>query len=142
LDPEVDLREVASATARFSEADLANLINEAALLAGRDHAHQISQYHFQDAFEKVVAGPERKSRRLSEAEKRRGAYHEVGHALIPAFTKHGDRVSKISIVPRGWPALGYTWQLSAEQQFLVTRAARRPCRPEAGFLGNHYGSRK
>jgi cell division protease FtsH len=122
LAPEVDLREIASATAGFSGADLANLINEAALLAGRNHAHEISQHHFQDAFEKVVAGPERKSRRLAEAQKRRVAYHEVGHALIAAFTEHGDRVTKISIVPRGRAALGYTLQLPTEQQFLMTRA--------------------
>jgi cell division protease FtsH len=107
LAPEVDLREIANATAGFSGADLANLINEAALLAGRGHAHEISQHHFQDAFEKVVAGPERKSRRLGEAQKRRVAYHEVGHALTAAFTEHGDQVSKISIVPRGRAALGY-----------------------------------
>jgi cell division protease FtsH len=122
LAQEVDLREIATATAGFSGADLANLINEAALLAGRDHAHKIAQHHFQDAFEKVVAGPERKSRRLGEAEKRRVAYHEAGHALIAAFTEHGDRVNKISVVPRGRAALGYTLQLPTEQQFLMTRA--------------------
>jgi len=122
LAPEVDLREVANATAGFSGADLANLINEAALLAGRGHAHEISQHHFQDAFEKVVAGPERKSRRLGETQKRRVACHEVGHALTAAFTEHGDHVSKISIVPRGRAALGYTLQLPTEQQFLMTRA--------------------
>jgi cell division protease FtsH len=122
LAPEVDLREIASATAGFSGADLANLINEAALLAGRSRAHEISQHHFQDAFEKVVAGPERKSRRLGKAQKRRVAYHEVGHALIAAFTEHGDRVTKISVVPRGRAALGYTLQLPTEEQFLMTRA--------------------
>lgn len=82
----------------------------------------LSAASLQDAFEKVVAGPERKSRRLGEEEKRRVAYHEVGHALIAAFTEHGDHVSKISIVPRGRSALGYTLQLPTEQQFLMTRA--------------------
>ena len=122
LAAEVNLREIAQATAGFSGADLANLINEAALLAGRDHAVEITQRHFQEAFEKVVAGPERKSRRLGETEKRRVSYHEVGHALVAAFTERGDRVSKISIVPRGRAALGYTLQLPTEQQFLMTRS--------------------
>jgi cell division protease FtsH len=75
----------------------------------------------EEAFEKVVAGPERKSRRLGENEKKRVAYHEVGHALVAAFTSHNERVGKISIVPRGKAALGYTMQLPTEQQFLMTR---------------------
>jgi cell division protease FtsH len=122
LDAGLNLREIAGATAGFSGADLANLINEAALLAGREHALKITQHHFREAFEKVVAGPERKSRRLGESEKRRVSYHEVGHALVAAFTAHSDRVSKISIVPRGRAALGYTLQLPTEQQFLMTRS--------------------
>jgi cell division protease FtsH len=122
LDAGLNLREIAGATAGFSGADLANLINEAALLAGREHALKITQRHFREAFEKVVAGPERKSRRLGESEKRRVSYHEVGHALVAAFTVHSDRVSKISIVPRGRAALGYTLQLPTEQQFLMTRS--------------------
>src|SRR5581483_1171195 len=72
--------------------------------------------------EKVVAGPERKSRRLTEETKRRVAFHEVGHALVAAYSKHADPVHKISIIPRGRAALGYTMQLPAEEQFLFTRS--------------------
>ncbi len=121
LEPSADLRETARLTAGFSGADLANLMNEAALLAAREGSTRIQGKHLEDAFEKVVAGPERKSRRLGESEKRRVAYHEVGHALVAAFTSHGDRVGKISIVPRGKAALGFTMQLPTEQQFLMTR---------------------
>ncbi len=121
LDPSTDLREIARLTAGFSGADLANLMNEAALLAAREGATHIQRKQLEDAFEKVVAGPERKSRRLGEIEKRRVAYHEVGHALVSAFTSHSDRVGKISIVPRGKAALGFTMQLPTEQQFLMTR---------------------
>ncbi len=101
LAPDVDLRKVARATPGFSGADLANAMNEAALLAARRRSTTISQRDIEDAVEKVVAGPERKSRRLVENEKRRVAYHEVGHALVAAFCEHADPVRKISIVPRG-----------------------------------------
>jgi cell division protease FtsH len=121
LATDVDLRRIAAATAGLSGADLANLLNEAALLAARRHAKEITQRDLEDAIEKVVAGPERKSRRLNEEEKRRVAYHEVGHALIAAYTPHADPVHKISIVPRGRGALGYTMQLPSEDQFLMTR---------------------
>ena len=112
---------IAAATAGFSGADLANVLNEAALLTARRQAVQITQKDLEDAIEKVIAGPERKSRRLSDSEKRRVAYHEVGHALIAAHTPHADQVHKISIVPRGRTALGYTLQLPTEDQFLLTR---------------------
>jgi cell division protease FtsH len=118
----VDLRRIAAATAGLSGADLANLLNEAALLAARRQANEITQRDLEDAIEKVVAGPERKSRRLGEAEKRRVAYHEVGHALVAAYSLHADPVHKISIVPRGRGALGYTMQLPSEDQFLMTRS--------------------
>jgi cell division protease FtsH len=121
LNPGVNLHQIAEVTAGFSGADLANLINEAALLAARTGATNIQQSHLEEAFEKVVAGPERKSRRLGETEKRRVAYHEVGHALVAAFTGGTDRVGKISIVPRGKAALGFTMQLPTEQQYLMTR---------------------
>ncbi|HZR17558.1 MAG TPA: ATP-dependent zinc metalloprotease FtsH [Verrucomicrobiae bacterium] len=122
LAKEVDLRRIAQATPGFSGADLANAINEAALLAARRHASEIAQKDLEDAVEKVVAGPERKSRRLREEEKRRVAYHETGHALVAAFSPGADPVHKISVIPRGRAALGYTLQLPADDQFLMTRS--------------------
>ncbi|HEY9173066.1 MAG TPA: ATP-dependent zinc metalloprotease FtsH, partial [Verrucomicrobiae bacterium] len=117
-----DLRRIAAATAGFSGADLANVLNEAALLAARRKAKEITQRDLEEAIEKVVAGPERRSRRLNADEKRRVAYHEVGHALVAAHSAHADPVHKISIVPRGRAALGYTMQLPNEDQFLLTRS--------------------
>ena len=122
LDADVDLRQVAQATPGFSGADLANAMNEAALLAARRRSATIAQHDIEDAVEKVVAGPERKSRRLVEKEKRRVAYHEVGHALVAAYCEHADPVHKISIVPRGRAALGYTLQLPTGDQFLLSRS--------------------
>ncbi|MBV8814615.1 MAG: ATP-dependent zinc metalloprotease FtsH [Verrucomicrobia bacterium] len=121
LSTDVDLRRIAAATAGLSGADLANILNEAALLAARRHGRNITQKDLEDAIEKVVAGPERRSRRLNEEEKRRVAYHEVGHALMAAYNPDTDPVHKISIVPRGRTALGYTMQLPSEDQFLLTR---------------------
>jgi len=122
LEREVNLRRIAQATPGFSGADLANALNEAALLAARRHAKEIGQKDLEDAVEKVVAGPERKSRRLREEEKRRVAYHEVGHALVAAYSKGADPVHKISIIPRGRAALGYTMQLPTDDRFLMTRS--------------------
>jgi cell division protease FtsH len=122
LERDVDLRRIGQATPGFSGADLANAVNEAALLAARRHARMISQKDLEDAVEKVVAGPERKSRRLREEEKRRVAYHEVGHALVAAYSKGADPVHKISIIPRGRAALGYTMQLPTDDRFLMTRS--------------------
>ncbi|HTL18373.1 MAG TPA: ATP-dependent zinc metalloprotease FtsH, partial [Patescibacteria group bacterium] len=122
LANDVDLRRIAQATPGFSGADLANALNEAALLAARRHASVISQKDLEDAVEKVVAGPERKSRRLREEEKRRVAYHETGHALVAAFSPGADPVHKISVIPRGRAALGYTLQLPVDDQFLMTRS--------------------
>lgn len=121
LAAEVDLHRLAAGTVGFSGADLANVLNEAALLAGRREEKEISQPELEEAVEKVVAGPERKSRHLSESDKRRVAYHEVGHALVAAYLEHSDPVQKISIIPRGRAALGYTLQLPLEDQFLLTR---------------------
>ena len=121
LAREVDLRRIAQATPGFSGADLANALNEAALLAARRHANEIAQKDLEDAVEKVVAGPERKSRRLREEEKRRVAYHEAGHALAAAYCPGADPVHKISVIPRGRAALGYTLQLPTDDQFLMTR---------------------
>ncbi len=121
LASDVDLRRIAAATAGFSGADLANVLNEAALLAARHQATEIAQKDLEDAIEKVIAGPERKSRRLNEEEKRRVAYHEAGHALVAAHSSQADPVHKISIVPRGRSALGYTMQVPTEDQFLITQ---------------------
>src|SRR5258707_677075 len=101
LAADADLRRIAAGTAGFSGADLANALNAAALLAARRPAKEIAQRDLEEAIEKVVAGPERKSRRLNEEEKRRVAYHEVGHALVAAYSAHADPVHKIRIVPRG-----------------------------------------
>ena len=122
LAPEVDLRQIAQETPGFSGADLANVINEAALLAARHNGSNIGQKDLEEAVEKVVAGPERKSRRLSKEDKRRVAYHEVGHALVAAYSKHADEVRKISIVPRGHAALGYTLQLPEGDQYMMSHA--------------------
>ena len=97
-------------------------MNEAALLAVRKNKRAIAQEDIEEAVEKVIAGPERSSRRLTAEEKRRVAYHEVGHALVAAYSEHADPVHKISIVPRGRAALGYTIQLPTEEQFLQTMA--------------------
>jgi cell division protease FtsH len=122
LSADVNLRNIAKGTPGFSGADLANALNEAALLAARRNAKEIAQRDLEEAVEKVVAGPERKSRRLNDDEKRRVAYHEVGHALVAAHSEHADPVHKISVIPRGRAALGYTLQLPATEQFLATQA--------------------
>ena len=122
LDSEVDLLQVARITPGFTGADLANALNEAALLAARKEKGSIDQKTIVEAVEKVVAGPERKSRRLSDEERERVAYHEVGHALVALNSPHAEPVHKISIVPRGRGALGYTLQMPTEDKFLSTRA--------------------
>ena len=120
LATEVDLQRIAQETPGFSGADLANVLNEAALLAARHLAATISQSDLQEAVEKVVAGPERRSRRLADQEKRRVAYHESGHALVAAYCKHADVLHKISIVPHGRAALGYTLQLPEQDRYLLS----------------------
>jgi len=125
LAPDVDLARVARATPGFSGADLANALNEAALLAARRGHDRITAADVEDAVEKVVAGPERKSRRLDDSEKRRIAVHEVGHALVAVHSRHADPVQKISIVPRGRAALGYTLQLPTGDRHLLTEPALR-----------------
>jgi len=122
LAADIDLNAAARATPGFSGADLANAMNEAALLAARKGAAEISQASLEEAIEKVVAGPERRSRRLSESEKRRVTYHEVGHAIVAAHCKNADPVHKISIVPRGRAALGYTLQLPTGDRNLLSRS--------------------
>lgn len=119
LGPDVDLKAIATRTPGFAGADLANLVNEAALLAARAHRETISQADFTEAIERVVAGLEKKSRVLSDKEKKIVAYHEVGHAIVGALMPGGSKVAKISIVPRGMAALGYTLQLPTEDRFLM-----------------------
>lgn len=121
LAQDVNLRKIAQSTPGFSGADLANALNEAALLAARHHAMIINEKDLEEAVEKVVAGPERKSRRLNQEQKCRVAFHEAGHALVSAYSPHADPVHKISIIPRGGAALGYTLQLPADDQFLLSK---------------------
>ncbi|PSN15667.1 cell division protein FtsH [filamentous cyanobacterium CCT1] len=118
----VDLRQTATRTPGFAGADLANLVNEAALLAARRNSAVVEQEDFAEAIERVVAGLEKKSRVLNEKEKKIVAYHEVGHALVGAMMPGTDEVEKISIVPRGMAALGYTLQLPTEDRFLRDEA--------------------
>jgi cell division protease FtsH len=133
LAPDADLAAVARTTPGFSGADLANALNEAALLAARRGLARIGPRELEDAVEKVVAGPERKSRRLDAIEKRRVAVHESGHALVAMHGDHADPVHKVSIVPRGRAALGYTLQLPTGDRHLLTAAALRE--RLAGLLG-------
>ncbi|MGA1623357.1 MAG: ATP-dependent zinc metalloprotease FtsH [Synechocystis sp.] len=119
LAPEVDLGKLAARTPGFAGADLANLINEAALLAARQNHATVTPGDFAEAIERVLTGLEKKSRVLSELEKKTVAYHEVGHALIGALMPGAGVVEKISIVPRGVGALGYTLQLPEEDRFLM-----------------------
>jgi cell division protease FtsH len=121
LAKETDLQELAERTPGFSGADLANLINEAAILAARKNEKTISQQHLLDSIEKVLLGPERKSHILSKEEKEIAAYHEAGHALVTASLKHTDPVHKVSIVSRGRVA-GYTLKLPAKDKHLRSRS--------------------
>ncbi|MEB3247262.1 MAG: ATP-dependent zinc metalloprotease FtsH [Synechococcus sp.] len=117
----VDLDSVAQATSGFAGADLANLVNEAALLAARNQRTRVEQQDLSEAIERVVAGLEKKSRVLQPDEKKVVAYHEVGHAIVGHLMPGGSKVAKISIVPRGMSALGYTLQLPTEERFLNSK---------------------
>jgi cell division protease FtsH len=121
LSPETDLTVVARITSGFSGADLANIVNEAALLAVRSGRQLVAQKDFDEAIEKTVAGLQKKTRVLKPEERRLTAYHEAGHALVAAFTSNADPVQKISIIPRGF-ALGYTLQMPVEDRYTVTRS--------------------
>jgi len=125
LGEDVDLHAIATRTPGFAGADLANLVNEAALLAARKRQDTIAQADFAEAIERVVAGLEKKSRVLSDVEKKIVAYHEVGHALVGALMPGSGKVAKISIVPRGMSALGYTLQLPTEDRFLMNEVELR-----------------
>jgi cell division protease FtsH len=120
LDDGVDLDRMAAQTPGFVGADIANLCNEAALLGSRRNHTRVQMADFQDAFERVIGGLERKGRVLNERERRTVAYHESGHALVGYFTPGADPVTKVSIVPRGRAALGYTLQAPLEDRFLMS----------------------
>lgn len=120
LSDDIDLRVLASQTPGFAGADLANLCNEAALLAARREKKSVEMVDFQDSIEKVIAGLERKNKLISPDERKVVAYHEAGHAVVGWFLEHTDPVLKVSIVPRGLAALGYTLQTPLEERFLMT----------------------
>ena len=122
LAKEVSFEELAKLTPGFTGADLANLMNEAALLAARRNKKEITQREIEEAMERVIAGPERKSRVINEKERKTIAYHEAGHALIGHKLDNADPVHKITIIPRG-QALGYTLSLPEEDKFLESKSA-------------------
>ncbi|MGE0007557.1 MAG: ATP-dependent zinc metalloprotease FtsH [Parvibaculaceae bacterium] len=119
-DKDIDLERVAQMTPGFAGADLANLVNEAAIFATRRGGKAVTMEDFGNAIERLVAGTEKRSRVLNPADKQRVAYHEMGHALAAASLKGADPVHKISIIPRSIGALGYTMQRPTEDKFLIT----------------------
>jgi len=121
IDKDVDLELLARRTPGFVGADLANLVNEAALLAARKGREVVKMEDFEEAIDKVIAGPERKHMVISEKEKQIVAYHEAGHALVARALPNTDPVHKISIIPRGNMALGYTLQLPTEDRYLLSK---------------------
>lgn len=121
LDNDVQLKEIASITTGFVGADLANLVNEAALLAARGDKATVSMHEFNEAVERVTAGLEKKNRLMNQEEKVRVAYHEAGHALVAYALPNTDRVHKVSIIPRGMAALGYTMQRPEGDRYLMTQ---------------------
>ncbi len=121
LSQDVDLEEIARLTAGLAGADLANIVNEAALLAGRKSKEWVEQEDLLEAVERAIAGLEKKSRRISPKEKRIVAYHESGHALIAETTPGAKKVNKVSIIPRGLAALGYTLNTPEENKYLMTK---------------------
>jgi cell division protease FtsH len=121
LDPSVDLDHLAALTPGFTGADLANLVNEAAMVATRRHAHSIAMEDFEAAIERIVAGLEKKTRILTPHERSIVAHHEMGHALVALAIPGCDPVQKVSIIPRGIGALGYTIQRPTEDRFLMGR---------------------
>lgn len=122
LGPDVDLRRVAGRTPGFVGADLANLVNEAALLAARKNKERVESEEFDEAIDRVVGGLQKKNRVMNPQEKEIVAFHESGHAIVAESVEHADPVHKISIIPRGIAALGYTQQQPTEDRYLMTRA--------------------
>lgn len=121
MAPEVDLKTIAKGTPGFVGADLANVINEAAILAARADKEAVDKQDLDEAVERVIAGPQKKSRVISDKEKRIIAAHEVGHTVAARLTDHSDPVHKVTIIPRG-QALGYTMQLPLEDKFLTSKS--------------------
>jgi cell division protease FtsH len=121
LAKEIDIDNLAGQTPGFTGADLANLVNEAALLAARDNKREITQHELEEGIMRVIAGPEKKTRVMGEKERLVTAYHEMGHAMVAHYLENTDPVHKISIISRG-QALGYTISLPTEDKFLTTRA--------------------
>lgn len=121
LGPDVDLDVIARRTPGFTGADLANLVNEAALLAARKDKKEVNSQDFEQAADRIIAGLEKKNRVLNEKEKKIVAYHETGHAITAAFSPTAEKVHKITIVPRGIGALGFTLQLPTEDRYLMSR---------------------
>jgi cell division protease FtsH len=122
LAPDVQLGVIAARTPGFAGAELANIVNEAALLAARKEKNAVEMADFEEAIDRVVAGLEKRSRVLSEKERDIVAHHEMGHALVAASVTHADPVHKVTIIPRGVAALGMTYQLPTEDRFLLTRS--------------------
>ena len=121
LAKDVDIAKVAALTPGFVGADLANLVNEAALLTARRDKKSVGMAEFQEAIDRIIGGLEKKNRVMNEMEKRIVAYHESGHALVAMSVPTADPVNKVSIIPRGIAALGYTQQLPTEDRYLMTR---------------------
>ncbi|MDP2735017.1 MAG: AAA family ATPase, partial [bacterium] len=121
LSPDIDLRKIAGLVPGFSGADLANLVNEAALLAARKDKETVGAAEFDAAIDRVVGGLEKKNRVMNPQEKEIVAFHESGHAIVAESVKYADPVHKISIIPRGIAALGYTQQQPTEDRYLMTR---------------------
>ncbi len=122
LDTNVDLKKLAGETPGFAGAEIANVCNEAALLASRKEHEKVMQADFQDAIERVIAGLEKKNKLINPHEREVVAHHESGHAIVGHFTPGADPVQKVSIVPRGIGALGYTMQTPLEDRFLMSRS--------------------
>jgi cell division protease FtsH len=125
MDPEVKLDIIAGRTQGFAGADLANLVNEAALLAARRRKTSVSMAEFDEAIERVLVGLEKKGRLVSPAERRIVAYHELGHAMVASLLPGTDEVQKVSMVPRGTSALGLTWHRPIEDRYIMTETELR-----------------
>ena len=122
LDPKVNIEQVARITSGFCGADLANLVNEAALLAARNNKKSVGMVEFNEAVERGTAGLEKKKRVIHEDEKKRVAYHEAAHALVAYSLPNTDPIHKVSIIPRGLAALGYTMQRPEDDRYLLTQS--------------------
>ncbi len=121
LDEDVDLKRLAAQTPGFAGAEIANVCNEAAILAVRKNHDKVMMEDFEDAIERVIAGLEKKNKLINEKERKIVAYHESGHAIVGYFTEGADEVQKVSIVPRGIGALGYTLQMPLEDRYLMSK---------------------